>query len=216
MPMCSASRAARITLKEKGIEFEAINEPVWQRRIEFLKINPEAEVPVILDDEGNAIIGYMSLVYYLDDLKIGESLIGETPKDRLEIRRLCKWLNHKFNREVINNIVEERVFKSLRGLGHPSSECLKAGRSNLINHENYFEWLLEKRTFLAGEFFSIADIAYSAFLSSLDYLSEVDWERIPETKKWYASIKSRPSFKDILKEKIFTIPPSKNYQNLDF
>ena len=173
-------------------------------------------MPVILDDEGNSIIGYMSLVYYLDDLKIGESLIGETPKDRLEIRRLCKWLNHKFNREVINNIVEERVFKSLRGLGHPSSECLKAGRSNLINHENYFEWLLEKRTFLAGEFFSIADIAYSAFLSSLDYLSEVDWERIPETKKWYASIKSRPSFKDILKEKIFTIPPSKNYQNLDF
>ena len=136
MPMCSASRAARITLEEKGIEFEAINEPVWQRRIEFLKINPEAEVPVILDDEGNSIIGYMSLVYYLDDLKIGESLIGETPKDRLEIRRLCKWLNHKFNREVINNIVEERVFKSLRGLGHPSSECLKAGRSNLINHED--------------------------------------------------------------------------------
>ena len=35
-----------------------------------------------VDDEGDSIIGYMSLVYYLDDLKIGESLIGETPKDK--------------------------------------------------------------------------------------------------------------------------------------
>ncbi len=214
--MCSASRAARVILNENGIKFESINEPVWQRRTDFLKINPEGEVPVILDSEGNSIIGYMSLVYYLDDLKLGNNLIGDSSKDRLEIRRLCRWLNNKFNREVINNIVEERVFKNLRGLGHPSSECLKAGRNNLINHENYFEWLLKKRTFLAGELFSIADIAYAAFLSSLDYLSEVNWERIPETKKWYASIKSRPSFREILKEKIYTIPPAKNYQNLDF
>ena len=65
----------------------------------------------------------------------------------------------------------------------------KAGRSNLINHENYFEWLLEKRTFLAGEFFSIADIAYSAFLSSLDYLSELTGKEYLK-QKMVCSIKS--------------------------
>ena len=216
MPMCSASRAAKVTLRELGIDFNSINEPIWQRRLEFLKVNPEGDVPVILDDNSNKIIGYMSLVYFLDDNKIGINLLGSTSVERLEVRRLIKWLNFKFDKEVINYIVEERVFKSLKGLGQPSSEFLKAGRINLKNHEDYFEWLLDERTFLAGEFFSIADIAYASYLSSLDYLSEINWKRIPSTKKWYASIKSKPSFRDILNEKIYAIPPSKNYKNLDF
>ena len=214
--MCSASRAAKIILYEKDISFEAINEPIWKRRIDFLKINPEGDLPVVVDKDNVTIIGYLSLAYYLDDNMIGTNLIGKNSQERLEVRRLCKWLNNKFQREVTNNIVEERVFKNLKGLGHPSSEFLKAGRINLKNHENYFEWILKTRTFLAGEFFSIADIAYSSYLSCLDYLGEIDWERISYSKKWYAKIKSRPSFRDILKENIYAIPPSKNYDNLDF
>ncbi len=216
MPMCAASRAAKIILYEKKIVFDSINEPIWQRRIDFLKINPEGDLPVIIDDQNIKIVGYFSLAYYLDETNVGLNLIGDNALDRLEVRRLCRWLSNKFYKEVMDNIVEERVFKSLKGLGNPSSECLKAGRVNLKNHENYFEWLLKDRTFLAGEFFSLADIVYSAYMSTLDYLSEVSWERIGYTKKWYAKIKSRPSFKDILKEKLFTIPASKHYQDLDF
>jgi glutathione S-transferase len=69
---------------------------------------------------------------------------------------------------------------------------------------------------MAGENFTVADISYASFLSCLDYLGEIQWGRIPVTKKWYAKIKSRPTFRDILQEKIYTIPPSKNYKNLDF
>ncbi|MAI02649.1 MAG: glutathione S-transferase [Rickettsiales bacterium] len=216
MPLCSLSRAAQIILKEKKLKFEAINEPIWKRRIDFLKINPEGDLPVIIDDNKNIIIGYISLAYYLDENSIGVNLIGKTPKLRLEVRRICKWINNKFYREVTENILEERVFKNLKGLGQPSTEHLKAGRINLINHENYFEWILKDRTFIAGEEFTLADIAYSSFLSSLDYLGEIKWERITNTKRWYAKIKSRPTFRDILKEKIYAIPPSKTYQNLDF
>ena len=63
MPMCAASRAARIILHEKSIKFHSINEPIWKRRIEFLKLNPEGELPVVLDDQKNKIIGYFSLAY---------------------------------------------------------------------------------------------------------------------------------------------------------
>ena len=56
----------------------------------------------------------------------------------------------------------------------------------------------------------------AAYLSTLDYLGEVNWERINLTKKWYALIKSRPAFRDILEEKLFTIPASKHYKNLIF
>ena len=67
MSMCAPSRAAKIILKEKSIKFDSINEPVWQRRIEFLKINPEGELPVIIDNKNNKIIGYFSLAYFLED-----------------------------------------------------------------------------------------------------------------------------------------------------
>ena len=216
MPMCAPSRAAKIILNEKGIQFNSINEPIWKRRIEFLKINPEGELPVIVDVKKNKIVGYFSLAYFLEDKEDKKNLVGQCSLSRLEIRRICKWFDNKFNKEVYENIVEERVFKNLKGLGNPSGEFLKAGRVNLKNHENYIEWLLSNRTFIAGEFFSIADIICAAYFSSLDYLGEVDWERINSTKKWYAKIKSRPSFRDILKEKLFTIPASKHYQNLDF
>ena len=158
MSMCAPSRAAKIILNEKGIKFHSINEPVWQRRIEFLKINPEGELPVIIDNKNNKIIGYFSLAYFLEDNENQKSLVGKCPSSRLEVRRICKWFDNKFNKEVYENIVEERVFKSLKGLGNPSSESIKAGRVNLKNHENYLEWLLKNRTFIAGEFFSIADI----------------------------------------------------------
>ena len=216
MPMCAASRAARIILKEKSIEFYSINEPIWQRRIEFLKMNPEGELPVILDDKNTKIIGYFSLAYFLEENEKQKNLVGKCPFSRLEVRRICKWFDNKFNKEVYENIVEERVFKNLKGLGNPSSEFLKAGRSNLKNHENYIEWLLNNSTFIAGEFFSIADIICAAYISTLDYLGEIDWARINHTKKWYAKIKSRPSFRDILEEKLFTIPSAKHYKNLDF
>ena len=155
-------------------------------------------------------------LYFLEDDEDQKSLVGKCQLSRLEVRRICKWFDNKFNKEVYENIVEERVFKSLKGLGNPSSEFLKAGRLNLKNHENYLEWLLSNRTFIAGETFSIADIICAAYLSTLDYLGEVNWERINLTKKWYAQIKSRPAFRDILEEKLFTIPASKNYKNLDF
>ena len=69
---------------------------------------------------------------------------------------------------------------------------------------------------MAGEDFSLADISYASYLSCLDYLGEISWSEIPLTKKWYAKIKSRPSFRELLQENIYTIPSSKHYQNLDF
>ncbi len=216
MPINCDCRAAKIILNEKKIEFESINEPIWKRRVDFLKLNPEGELPLIIDNKKNIIVGYESLAEYLDENNVGDNLIGLDSIQKLEVRRLCRWIARKFKREVIENIVDERVYNHLKGSGNPSSEKLKAGRINLKNNSEYFEWLLGKRSFLAGEKFSLADIAYSATLSSLDYLGEVEWKKLPQTKKWYALIKSRPSFRKILEEKIYGIPPSTNYANLDF
>ena len=80
----------------------------------------------------------------------------------------------------------------------------------------YFNWLLERRTFLAGDFFSVADISLASALSSLDYLSELEWNNYKKAKDWYSVIKSKPSFRDILEESIYNIQPSSHYKDLDF
>ena len=143
---------SKIILHEKDIKFHSINEPIWQRRIEFLKINPEGELPVILAEPNVKIIGYFSLAYYLDENLSEKFLIGNNPLDRLEVRRICKWFNNKYHKEVNQNIVEERVFKSLKGLGNPLVVS-QAGRINRKNHENYFEWLLKIGLFWPESFF---------------------------------------------------------------
>ncbi len=215
LPICSDSRVVRLVLLEKEIKFELISELIWNRRTDFLKINPAGTVPVTIANE-NIIIGTDILAEYLDEVGIGKKLMGNDSKIRLEIRRIHRWFDKKFSAEVTKNILFERVFKRLEGLGGPSSNCLRAGRMNLLNHLNYMEHILKKKTWLAGEEMTLADLTAAGYLSSMDYLGEISWRNYSFVKEWYAGIKSRPSFRAILKEVIPGMPPSSNYTNLDF
>ena len=62
----------------------------------------------------------------------------------------------------------------------------------------------------------MADITAAAHLSIIDYLGDVPWEGYRNAKIWYSKMKSRPSFKDILKDNIKGILPAKHYADLDF
>ena len=114
MPLNFHCRAARIILLEKNIPFQIVNEPFWKRRVEFLKINPAGDLPAVTDDDGINIIGYECLVEYLDEKKIGKVLLGNNPIEKLEVRRLCMWVGKKLQKEVMENILDERVFNSLK------------------------------------------------------------------------------------------------------
>ena len=63
---------------------------------------------------------------------------------------------------------------------------------------------------------SAADITAAAHLSSLDYLGDVPWDAHEPAKEWYARIKSRPSFRQILSDHVPGVAPPKHYPDLDF
>jgi glutathione S-transferase len=69
---------------------------------------------------------------------------------------------------------------------------------------------------LAGNTLSLADFAAAAQISCLDYLGDMIWDKHPMIKEWYAVIKSRPSFRQILMDRIVGFTPPPHYQNLDF
>jgi glutathione S-transferase len=215
------ARKVRIVLAEKNLEFTPKLEKVWERRAEFLALNPAGEVPVLIEPDGTVLAGTAAIVEYLDEAYREKILIGINPVDRAEVRRLVDWFDCKMNLEVTENLLGQKMMR--RGFGSsgqdrttPNSQAIRAGHANLPYHLDYIGYLVERRRWLAGDHFSVADISAAAHLSSLDYLGDVPWDVHEPTKEWYARIKSRPSFRAILADHVPGAPPPPHYADLDF
>ncbi len=211
------SRKVRVALKEKNLDFTLRVEKVWERQPEFLALNPAGTVPVLVDEDGTTLADSSVICEYLEDLYPDErKLLGETIHERAETRRLVAWFDLKFSREVTDNLYREKMMKKFLGLGEPNSAAIRAGSSNIHYHLDYIGWLTERRKFLAGQKFSLADIAAASHLSVLDYMGDVPWDQHARAKDWYARIKSRPAFRPLLADLVPGAPPPKHYADLDF
>jgi glutathione S-transferase len=173
-------------------------------------------VPVLQEPDGTVLADSQAICEYLDEVYEGPSLLGRDPAARAECRRLTGWFDGKFHHEVTDYILTEKLMKRYMGMGQPESELIRAGAKNLEHHLAYVGYLAERRNYLAGEEFSLADIAAAAQISCLDYLGDVPWDGFAAAKDWYARVKSRPSFRTILADHIPGLPPPKHYADLDF
>ncbi len=203
-------------LREKGLEAELRAEKIWERREDFLRLNPAGEVPVLLTPDGSVIPDAVVIAEYLEDVHPEPTLLGEDPLDRAEVRRLEQWFDRKFGQEVSGLLLEEKVIKRLLGSGNPNSSAIRAANQNIHYHLDYIGWLTDRRNWLAGENVSRADLTAAAHLSCIDYLGDVPWDDHPSARDWYARIKSRPSMRPILADLLPGTPPPPHYANLDF
>lgn len=211
-PYC---RKIRIALSEKKMLFVLKDEEPWNLSPDVYKLNPAGELPIFLSD-GNVVAGNYAISEFLEDINHEVRLLPEDVKAHAEVRRLTEWFDEKFYREVYRNIVMEKIHKRFaKGLA-PDSRILKIGLNNLNFHLEYIDWLCERNNYLAGEDISLADITAAAHLSIIDYLGDVPWDGYRNAKVWYSKMKSRPSFKDILKDNIKGVLPAKHYADLDF
>lgn len=216
LPLDPACRKIRILLGEKQLDFEPKSEKVWERRQSFLQLNPAGEVPVLIEEDGTSIPDAQVIAEYLEEAYPEPALIGTTPLDRAETRRIANWFDVKFQREVTQNLLEEKMMKHFLGRGQPNAGAIRAGLKNIHHHLDYIGWLCERRRWLSGDNFSLADIAAAAHLSAIDYLDDVPWAAHPGAKDWYARVKSRPSLRPILSDLIPGATPPKHYADLDF
>ena len=211
-PFC---RKVRLTLAEKRIEVELVEERYWEQSVEFLRRNPAGKVPV-LKYENRTLSESQAICEYLEETIPSPPLMPRDPDGRYEVRRLCAWFDDKFNTEVTAKIMGERVWKKVMKQGYPDSKNVKSGLSAVKFHLDYMGWLLDQRRWLAGDAMTLADFTAAAHLSCLDYISDVDWDRSSNVKDWYAKIKSRPAFRSLLADQIPGLPPAPQYAELDF
>lgn len=210
------SRKVRLVLAEKNLEFDLQVEKIWERRTAFLAMNPAGDVPVLVEDDGTVLSNSQVICEYLEEVYPTHNLLGNDPIQRSETRRLVSWFDVKFNAEVTENLVGEKLMKRFLKLGEPHGPSIRAGHANIHYHLDYIGFLCEKRKWLAGENFSLADIAAAAHLSSIDYIGDVAWDEHHAARDWYARVKSRPSFRALLEDRIPGFLPVEHYQNVDF
>jgi glutathione S-transferase len=215
-PLSPYCRKIRLLLAEKRLQFELTQENVWDRRLEFFELNPAGEVPVLVEDNGTVISGNYAITEYIEEKHPSPAMLGKTTDERIEIRRLVDWFDHKFDREVTQNLVFEKVFKRLFRYGSPNTEAMRAGRKNVQYHLEYVGYLLQDHPWLAGDVMTLADLAAGAHVSAVDYLGDIDWQHHPRVREWYAILKSRPSFRVILCDRVLGITPPDYYENPDF
>jgi glutathione S-transferase len=214
--LCPFSRKLRIILREKEIAFELVQELFWQRRKDFLKMCPTAQPPLVVLPGGIKLWGNNAICEYLEEIEPGLCLTLKTPEGRALVRQVGEWFDVKFYTEVTKYIFYEKIIKTVAKTGYPDSRAIQAAKTNLGHHMQYIEFLCRKQQYLAAEEPTTADFAAAAQLSVLDYVGDVQWGNYPIAKQWYALIKSRPSFKPLLNERIANFSPPAHYGDPDF
>jgi glutathione S-transferase len=222
-PLCPRSRYIRLLLAEYGINAELIDERPYERRQDFLIANPAGDLPVLVEQNDFIVPGANVIAEYLDEtrgLGLDRRLLPDGPAARVETRRLADWFNYKFYQEVSEPLLIEKVYKrfmrSDQGGGAPDSGAVRAARTNIRYHLRYIGHLTARRKWLAGDTMTHADLAAAAHLSCADFLGDVPWSEDEGAKEWYTRMKSRPSFRSLLNDRLPGMTPDPVYADLDF
>jgi len=204
-PVC---RLVRLALGEKRIaaEFETASDPT-------------AHLPVLTDDDGASVTGLWAVIDYIEGVYPDPPLVPGEPDARSEALRLLDWTMTKFAEEVTRRILFEkasRVHTGSLSRQSPSMETIRQGRAALKECLVMLGALAEERGFMASREMTLADLALAAHLSALDYYGEMPWMEHPAIAEWYMRIKSRPSFRSLLLDRVPGQPPALHYAELDF
>ncbi len=214
--LCPFSRKLRVLLREKGIEHELFHVEQWKNNKEFERLSPILETPVIVDEHSNIIYSHLAVTEYIEEKYPHRKFYPTDIEAKAHVRKTSYWFDTKMFHEAPRYFVNEKIIKTLSKGGAPNSQALYAAKHNLCAHLNFIEYTTNHTRYLCGEEISMADIAAAAQLSVIDYLGDITWARYPNTKMWYSLIKSRPSFKSILNDRLPGINPPSYYHDLDF
>ncbi len=192
------SRQIRLALAEKGLRVRLVEERVWDGRQGFLALNPAGATPVLVAGRAGArrlaIVGCRAGLEFLEDTEPAPPLLPADPGARAEARRLADWFDRKFDSEVNAFLLYELVERRITRQGGPDLALVAGGEAALRRHVAYVGQLAQGRGWLAGDAFTIADVAAAGHLSCVDALGRVDWDAAPAARGWWTRVRARPAY----------------------
>jgi glutathione S-transferase len=215
-PLCPFSRKLRLLMSERGIGYELWRENPWERRDDFLKMNAAVRTPVLHDPEKDlTLCDSRAICEYLEETVDNNPMIRGSAAERAEVRRLVALFDENFYEDVTSSFLLERMKKRLILRQSPDSKALREGMKLAHEHLYYIDYLIDRRPWLGGATMSLADLAAAAQISVVDYLGGIDWTGHDQARGWYSVIKSRPSFRPLLSERMDVIQPPEHYGDVD-
>ncbi|GHU12130.1 glutathione S-transferase [Alphaproteobacteria bacterium] len=214
--MSPFSRVVRIYLNEKALEYELVSETPWDRKKKFSENHMFSDIPTLVEKDGHLLQGWYAIVEHMEQAYKTKPMLGMNQSEKLESRRIISLFNEMFFADVTKNIVFEKVIKRHVENSSPDSSSIRKAIASVKTYMDYISWLSDRRNWLAGDNFTLADISAAANISCIDYFGSIEWEKYPLVKDWYARIKSRPSFRNMLADRVPSMLPVSHYQELDF
>lgn len=194
-------RRVRAFLAEKGLDIETVEVDLGsgeQFNDEFRKLNPDCVVPVLELDDGSCLTEVVAICQYLESVQPEPPLMG---RNDLERARVLMW-NAKVEQQGLLAMMDafRNSAKGLKGraLTGPESyeqipQLAERGRKRVVNFFRRLDGQLADNDFVAGNFFSIADISALVFV---DFAARGKLE-IPEEsrhlRRWYEAVAGRAS-----------------------
>ena len=194
---------------------------IAEKRLACDLASPEdlfAHLPVFVDLDGTRYEGLWAIVDHLEGTYHDNPLIPEDARARADALRLLDWAMGPFQEAVTRKIVFEKASQRFTGTPihrAPDMQIVRNGREALKTALTMLGNLGEQNGYLACRDCTLGDLAVAAHISALDYFGEVPWAEFPIAAEWYVKMKSRPSFRTLLADRVPGQPPVSHYAELD-
>ncbi|KAF2302240.1 hypothetical protein GH714_033847 [Hevea brasiliensis] len=156
-------------LIEKGIEFEAVPVDLIKgehRSPEYLKLQPFGALPVIQDGDYTLYESRAIIRYYAEKYKSqGTDLLGKSIEERGLVEQWLEVEAQNFHPHIYN-LTLHILFASALGFP-PDEKVIKESEEKLGKVLDVYEERLSKSKYLAGDFFSLADLSHLPFTQYL-------------------------------------------------
>jgi glutathione S-transferase len=187
-------RRVEIYLEEKGITIERVMVDMLKgehRAPEFLAKNPLGVLPVLELDDGSPLTESLAICHYLDELHPEPALFGTTPLERARVReaeRIAE-LGLLFSAATAFQNTAPFFAKRLK----QSEDVANEARQRFARVAQRIDGLLDGHDWLAGDFFSMADITA---ICAVDF-GKVSGCTVPEeltrAQAWLGRVRQRPT-----------------------
>ena len=201
--MAPNPRRARIFMAEKGIEgVEIIQIDLGDNREnvgdEYRSINPSCTVPALVLEDGTLISESVAICRYFEEVQPNPPLMGRDPKEKAVVemwQRQVELQGYTPAGEAFRNYNKRFAGRALAGNDSYEQipELVTRSRTRVERFFNLLNDHMESREFIAADVFSIADITAYVMVDFAGWSKMGIAESQTHLKRWYDSIKARPS-----------------------
>jgi glutathione S-transferase len=166
VPLSPYYNKVKIALLEKGVKFEeSLMRPSQEMTI--LEKSPMGKIPFV-EINGHALCESTAILEWLEDAYPTASLLPPTPLGRAHARELMLMFDLYLG-PACTPLVRARLF----GSPLPDRAATTAARDTIVRVLNSIARLAQYGPWLAGEFFSFADISAAAVLPVVRFTSQL-------------------------------------------